>query len=247
MSDGRMQPTPVFQREGTFQFLDVPAGQFFNKASMKLLSTFERIEMRNLVYHFALEHVRTCIIGHPPVSSISDQSTAQPPKLPAPYLSLTQSCAELRSEFRPLWLDANVVEPQYAPMYFNIIPSFGSLTLQFYQSGCLEVDFLSFFTKSTRRETGHRHHGPFHEPMLNANLSTPWVAALVQILKNCNPRWLRHIAGSGFKGVHFKLVYEVSYETFPPEHRYILYLHIGVRDNAFYISLCTPDYAGERR
>jgi hypothetical protein len=102
MGDGSMQPTPIFQRKGTFRFFDLPLGEFFDQASVKLLSNIKRTEMRNHLYHFALEHVRTCIIGLPPVSSPFDKSTAQAPKLPAPFLSLTQSCAEIRREFRPL-------------------------------------------------------------------------------------------------------------------------------------------------
>ena len=128
-------------------------------------------------------------------------------------------------------------------MYLDIFLSVGSLTLEFYQSGCLKVDFPPLLKALVAKpDIAIMVHS--HEPILNANPGAPWVVALVQVLKNRSPRWLGHIAGSGFIGVHIKLVYEVSYETLPPEHRYILYLHIGMGDNAFYNQLVYPRLCG---
>jgi hypothetical protein len=180
----------VFEREGTFRFLDLPA------------------EMRNLIYEFALEHVRIRIVRRPLISNESNQLKAEPSKLA--YLGLTQSCTKIRREFRPLWLDAHVVVPEDAHIYPSCFSGGRSLKLAMSPRGRPDLNFLPLLkVLLIRPDIDIKIHTP--RSLAQDDPTIPWVAALTRMLKNRTKQWLQHIADSDLTEAKINFGYVATY------------------------------------
>jgi hypothetical protein len=144
-----------------------------------------------------------------------------------------QSCREIQREFCPLWIDAHAIVPEDAHAYLRCFPDGRNLALGFRLRGPFDsfhIDFLPLLkvliAKSDIDITIHT-----HKSLPQADPTMPWVAALIQLLKNRTEQWLQYIADGDLTEVKIGFGFVASYGDVPPDQRSCyMHLYIGVRD-----------------
>jgi hypothetical protein len=126
-------------RDQVFRFMDLPGGELprsilsyspchiFPCPYLNLQPTSP--ELRNRIYEYAADYSHS----HFPhtyakpakrrskrLPLTPDQEDRRPPLQPLPYIGLSQSCTQIRTEFRPLWLSTHRFPLSVVPSYIQV-------------------------------------------------------------------------------------------------------------------------------
>jgi hypothetical protein len=159
-------------------------------------------------------------------------SLPKPHQVMVPYLGLSQSCREIRREFRPLWLAAHVVSLYDAELYLRSFPDTTSLTLYvmpYTQSDFTQSDFdilpllKTLAAKPnidiTVKSGGNRH--------ITGSSS---VGSLMAVFGNRNEKWLQHISGGGFSHVPLRVYGDPFNDAFFPSREWSVRMIVYTED-----------------
>lgn len=180
------------------------------------------IELRNMVYDFAIINLRNTSIRHSSSSPQSKPSSRQIPKrirtvtsdkLVIPYVGLTQTCRTLRWEFRDRWLSNLTILTWAIQVYVfafierlktPLLRAFNGLPLNLLRIEILdtkvdgEVDLLSLALLKEKRPK-------LDISIVLQNQGEVPSNALMRLLENKEKDWLRGITGGGITHIRVSI------------------------------------------
>jgi hypothetical protein len=192
-----------------FRFLELPGGKFLVLKKKIITDLF--LELRNRIYEFAAEVTRKEWPNLPTRSSVRPKRR----KLPEsethlktersifPFLGLTQTCTDIRSEFRGWWMESHCIPlcelERYISVFLPILPkkdrkrhesyfkTTGRVTIRVRNDELEDVDILRLLKLKARL--------PNYTVLFRhlANVDESVIFGLLQFVCHANPKWLRWI------------------------------------------------------
>jgi hypothetical protein len=204
-------------KDEVFRFMDLPGGEY-HETSRQYVLTF--LELRNRIYEYAAEYAHRCF---PPIFPKQKKKRKGTPYWPLaaldktikddlkviPFLGLTQSCALIRTEFRPMWLSTNRVPfcalTNYLKVFYPPTPTDPEARKRFKSFQGQPAGNLRIWVRKTELEDTdilrllkHRQRFPGLNLQFTAQDTIPngKLSPLSLLIDNDNPKWTKWIKGS---------------------------------------------------